>query len=385
MPRSLSDYEGYCGDANNESTHTPKRQRACIEFSKLNPKSHPMNITLDRDFARIYCGKYLLCVKDIVFRVRRVHRGGGGGCGGGGTGAAILSDVDAVIEDDDMLQTFTEIEEKIRDTFENDSCIKHRFPDLEGRVLLNRISTNKVIVTRLRFLDSKPASVSQELIGMMRDDRMKASIALMGIKHVRGDVFPVWRVINGAIKAEPEDVEISPEDEWPGDIVNGDEEEQEEREHDECDNVTNKNEGDVDTQVDDHKGNDDNTCNTHDNNYDDDDDDDGVHSGHPRSLSDPHSHMNVPPHPLPSPPSPPPPNEQAQRIVEIASNYVDDVPSRGSSKSTKSKVKLHSRDRDLIISSLRSDLLRDIETRFSQMPWSERSGGGDHLQNKMDS
>jgi hypothetical protein len=355
MPRSLSDYEGYCGDGNNEGNNEgtpPKRQRACIEFSKLNPNSHPMNITLDRDFARIYCGKYLLCVKDVVFRVRRVHRGGG--CG---TGAAILSDVDAVIEDDDMLQTFTEIEEKIRDTFENDTCIKHRFPNLEGRVLLNRISTNKVIVTRLRFLDSKPASVSQELIGMMRDDRMRASIALMGIKHVRGDIFPVWRVINGAIKAEPEDVEISPEDEWPGDIVNGDEGNDDGDENGQC--IENGHNGHIQNEnghIQNENDNDENDDN--DDNYDNED---GVYSGPPRCSLKAESETR-----------------EIDATVEVAANYI--VANDPPRKSTKTKLKLHSRDREMIMSSLRSDLLRDIETRFSQM-----SGGGDHLQNKMDS
>jgi hypothetical protein len=306
MATALSDYED--NDTNQSSMTQHRRQRACIEFSRVNANTHPLNITLERDFVRIHFGKYFMCVKDVIFKVRRVHRG----CG---SGAAILSDVDVVLEDDFTLQTFTEIEEKIRDHFDSDASIKHRFPDLEGRMLMNRVSTNKVVVTRLRFLDSKPASVSQMLLNIKSEDRVRANIALMGVKHVRGEVFPVWRVISGSIMIEPE-CDATPEDEWPGEIVDGNDEKIIEKECDEHDDVAS-----IEDNIVDNNNNNIAPC-----------DDDGK--------------------------------------VEIV-----DIPR----KPTKSKVKLQSKDRELIMSSLRNDLMRDIETRFSQM-----SGGGDHLQNKME-
>lgn len=340
MPTCLSEYEGY----ENSQTHT-RRQRACIEFSRFHPDTYPMNITLDRDFARIYCGKYLLCVKDVVFNVRRVHRNGSG------SGSAIISDVDVVIEDDNTLQTFTDIEENIRECFENDEGIKHRFPDLEGRMLMNKISKNKMIVTRLRFLDSKPASVSQMLVSLKNEDRVRANIALMGIKHVRGDVFPVWRVISGYIVLEPDGV-ASSEDEWPGEIVNGEEDDDHEKEHDP--NLGHVNTHDPDcVPTDAHE-------------HEDAHDREGIHEHESvpvhesvHDLLDTHEQFHEADDMITGI------TDVVSPSVEVASEYVESEKSL-LSKPSKSKVKLASRDREMIISTLRTELRRDFDNWCSQ-------------------
>jgi len=308
-----------------------------------------MNITLDRDFARIYCGKYLLCVKDVVFSVRRVHRHGSG------SGSAIVSDVDVVIEDDNTLHTFTDIEENIRECFDNDETIRYRFPDLEGRMLMNKISKNKMIVTRLRFLDSKPASVSQMLVNLKSEDRVRANIALMGIKHIRGDVFPVWRVISGSIVLEPDGV-ASSEDEWPGEIVNGEEDCKETQS--ECVNASAQDHHLVETlTLDDnniaHRG----SLEDHDNDHHYDHDNDHHYDNNDLAHDDARE-------------------IQPPAAIEVASEYVVDgdridtnsiiAPSSSSSKPSKSKVKLASRDREMIISTLRSELKRDFDNWCSQ-------------------
>ncbi len=328
-----------------------------------------MNITLDRDFARIYCGKYLLCVKDVVFNVRRVHRRGAG------SGSAIISDVDVVIEDDNVLQIFTDIEENIRECFENDEGIRHRFPDLEGRMLMNKISKNKMIVTRLRFLDSKPASVSHMLVSLKNEDRVRANIALMGIKHVRGDVFPVWRVISGSIVLEPECLAPS-EDEWPGEIVNGDDDDEyedenkDENKEDKLGHVDNEHDPDCVPESAHDPESVPESAHDPESTHDPDSVPESAHDPESVPESDPvHECVHESAHELFDTTTSTDGGAIVSPEIEVASEYVDYHESEKllpSKPSKSSKVKLASRDREMIISTLRTELRRDFDNWCSQ-------------------
>lgn len=166
-----------------------------------------MRFTNEPDFVRVYYDPpgatdlHLVSVKNVEFEVIRANTQGG---------ASISADLEVSITSPGALDTLMRLEEDLLEdahNFSRGGC----FPGVENRMLLHRVraasnkSTNSVsVVTRLRFLNGKHGD---RLRSLAKHDRVRANIALMGLKLSRGDVFPVWRATRIEDIVEPPSVD----------------------------------------------------------------------------------------------------------------------------------------------------------------------------------
>lgn len=183
------------------------KQRKCIDFSKVTEES--LSFVNEQDFVRVYTNdNKLICIKNLSLEVVNIKTLK--------MSRApvptkltdwVVADVTTMIEDKLTTDTIVRLEGVLKE-LSYKFCQDDKFPLIEDRVLIYRLTRDGKFKARFKFLHSEEFTPLMNTIS--NEDIINTKIALLGLKLFKGEIFPVWRVMSmDVVKSQTNDLDDS--------------------------------------------------------------------------------------------------------------------------------------------------------------------------------